>query len=591
MEPSAAQSSAHKKRKTSYSTFDEDDFVDKIMDKKKNRVMCCGKSCILHMTEANVRAHAMLLSFYSTIDPPDLRNRVYRSFVMSCYMICVDQNGKHSQYRVPAIGRSLCRDTWLMFMNISKSTYTAWRSLTISTRNVLPVNHGLIANSSNSGKPAAKAAVRRFIKDVAESDGHPLPVCARASDRAKFEYDEEIESIVFLPPKYSKRGLHEEYNAIQTDTSMRVAWSTFENIVDQDLPFIRISLRTRGLCDICFVFRDRVKKVSDQNLTAHAQEWRLHLELAETTRQIYRKSLSNAQSSAKYLLPLRLKAATISYDYAKQLSIPLVSAQTTNEWFAQKKGYDVNLFGIVDEGSGTNGIQYNYIYGEGTKHGSIQVVSMLHHFFSNTSQAIGHPEKLFLHSDSCVGQNKNNIVLGYYMLRVALGYHEEVVWQFMTVGHTKFRPDEGFGQIRCFVDGRADILCMEEMKEAIELSAFSNHCIHFPVEDVRNWKEVSEIFNPLVGIRKTFAYKIHIRACNKFGKRTVCVEVYHEPGKEEPDQSLYLAKEGKDFPSLNSFTKILPTKLTEARRAGLRKDVYSVLAQNRTHTGGGLKMF
>ena len=40
-------------------------------------------------------------------------------------------------------------------------------------------------------------------------------------------------------------------------------------------------------------------------------------------------------------------------------------------------GYGVNLFGIVDEVSGDNDFQFNYIYGEGAKHGPIQFASML----------------------------------------------------------------------------------------------------------------------------------------------------------------------------------------------------------------------
>lgn len=59
-----------------------------------------------------------------------------------------------------------------------------------------------------------------------------------------------------------------------------------------------------------------------------------------------------------------------------------------------EKRYDVNIFGIVDEGAPRKGVQYNYIYGEGTKHGSVQVVSMLHHFFSSTCPAIGNYKML-----------------------------------------------------------------------------------------------------------------------------------------------------------------------------------------------------
>lgn len=451
----------------------------------------------------------------------------------------------------------------------------------MSTRNVLSAPHGLTGISQNTEKPAAKASVRQYIRDVAEAYGHPLPIAYRQSDQKRMEEEDTEESIIFLPPKYSKNSMHLEYNSLQVDTTLCVSRKTFCTIMDMEMPFVRVSLRARGLCDICFLYKDIVRKTPDEILSKKAEEWAVHLELAAITRCIYRASLERARNTAKYLLPLRMDSATISYDYAKQLSIPLLCRQTMNEWFAQKKGYDVNLFGIVDEGKGENGHQYNFIYGEGTKHGSIQVASMLNHFLQVTCAPIGQARKLFLHSDSCTGQNKNNILLGYFMLRVAHGYHDEIIWQFMAVGHTKFRPDEGFGLIRTYVDGRADVLSMEEMRVAIENSSSSNTCVIFPVEVVQDWKAVSKTFKALYGIRKNFAYKIHIRAETKDGKRTVLVDVYHKPDGEQPDTTVNLMKNGVELPTLSSFIRVPPTAMSEARRAGLENDVYAVLKRNR----------
>jgi len=50
----------------------------------------------------------------------------------------------------------------------------------------------------------------------------------------------------------------------------------------------------------------------------------------------------------------------------------------------------------------------------------------------------------------------------------------------------------------------------------------------------------------------------------------------------EPDQSINLVKPGVEFPSLSSFNRVEPKKLTLARRKGLFKDVYSVLLSTRT---------
>lgn len=127
---------------------------------------------------------------------------------------------------------------------------------------------------------------------------------------------------------------------------MCVQRKTFWSILHDELPFVRISLRKRGLCDLCFLYKDIVCTAKDENLIEKAEEWRTHLECAEITRYIYWSLLQNARAAAKYLLPLRLENATLSYDYTKQLSVPLFSEQTMEKWFAAKKGYAVNLFGI-----------------------------------------------------------------------------------------------------------------------------------------------------------------------------------------------------------------------------------------------------
>lgn len=90
----------------------------------------------------------------------------------------------------------------------------------------------------------------------------------------------------------------------------------------------------------------------------------------------------------------------------------------------------MSLFEIVDERDGIKGVQYNYIYGEGTKHGSVQVALMLDHFFAHTCPLIGNARVLHLHSDSLTGQNRYYFVLGYFKLRVTHGYHDEIIWHF-----------------------------------------------------------------------------------------------------------------------------------------------------------------
>lgn len=51
----------------------------------------------------------------------------------------------------------------------------------------------------------------------------------------------------------------------------------------------------------------------------------------------------------------------ISFDYARHLSIPHRSQEKMQEHFASVLGYNIYLFGIVDEEAGT---QHNFVYGE-----------------------------------------------------------------------------------------------------------------------------------------------------------------------------------------------------------------------------------
>lgn len=126
----------------------------------------------------------------------------------------------------------------------------------------------------------------------------------------------------------------------------------------------------------------------------------------------------------------------------------MLKDQTTNDNFAERKFYDVNLFIIVDEGLLDNIRQYNCTYDGGARHRSNFAASIIHRFLSNISHEVGHGKVLHLHSGSCAHQKKNNSVLGYFMCRVVHGYGDEIVWHYISVGHAKWSPDEILGFIR-----------------------------------------------------------------------------------------------------------------------------------------------
>lgn len=103
--------------------------------------------------------------------------------------------------------------------------------------------------------------------------------------------------------------------------------------------------------------------------------------------------------------------------------------------------FKVGIFGVMCE---TINKQVNFLIPESLNigKGSNLIVSLFHFYLSHGM------ETMFIHADNCVGQNKNNILMGYLTWRVSLGMNKKIVLSFMPVGHTKFSCDWRFGLLK-----------------------------------------------------------------------------------------------------------------------------------------------
>lgn len=110
---------------------------------------------------------------------------------------------------------------------------------------------------------------------------------------------------------------------------------TLATTMDRDVPFIPVSLRTRRICNQYFEFRDSLRTVPDCFVPAKAEQWQIHLNDSSATRVLNRKSQFTAQGINRSVLA-RLEMRVIYYDYDRQLSLPMMSEQTMNEWLAEK---------------------------------------------------------------------------------------------------------------------------------------------------------------------------------------------------------------------------------------------------------------
>ena len=121
----------------------------------------------------------------------------------------------------------------------------------------------------------------------------------------------------------------------------------------------------------------------------------------------------------------RPQYAHYTFDFAEQLHIPHHARQVGPIYF--KVCRKIQLFGVCCD---SNKKQVNYLIGvNGTKtHGPNAVISMLDHYFTNHSLQ---ERDCHLHCDNCVGQNKNNYVVGYLAWRVLKQKHNNITLSFV----------------------------------------------------------------------------------------------------------------------------------------------------------------
>ena len=178
-----------------------------------------------------------------------------------------------------------------------------------------------------------------------------------------------------------------------------------------------------------------------------------HLYHAESSKNYYKRqcieakkelSLVNREISRKQFVPACATQITIhiSFDFAQQLHYPTDPLQPGPIYFATPR--KCGIFGISSEALSK---QINYLIDESvsTGKGPNTIISYVHHYLQKYGLGA---TNLHVHADNCVGQNKNNPFLYYFVWRILTGRHQAIEYSFMEVGHTKFACDAGFGMIK-----------------------------------------------------------------------------------------------------------------------------------------------
>lgn len=289
-------------------------------------------------------------------------------------------------------------------------------------------------------------------------------------------------NLLFLPACYTISLL---YSLCIEDTGRQFSRSTFYSIFNGDAcKHVRIRSPRSDMCDTC----DHLRRVLNSIAHKHQEVRELdalpsvqltnHLSLARAAREDYK----NDQKQAK-----KGTISHFSFDYSQNLVLPQKADQPCSFYFFSLR--NVYLFGITDESCNR---QTNYIMDEGEcSKGSNEVISMIWHFLNTLS-----PDKrthIVFNADNCVGQNKNNTMIKFFLWQCLMGYSKTIQVKFMIKGHTHFGPDSNFSHIKKRYR-RSNAFSLEQLSEIIDASSVTNKAEIINHKLFLNFKSAMDIY-------------------------------------------------------------------------------------------------
>lgn len=408
----------------------------------------------------------------------------------------------HVAYAIPPFGR-VCRQAYVLLWDIGLSTLQALLSYMTSQANTFcPRIHGLTGTASNHAlPPEVQQEVIDFIVEFGEQFGEEDE--GRHGRRTPHESEGPV--VRFLPASYTIAGLYRLFanyiaqKASVGQSSSLVSFSTFRHLFHSEpCQHIRIRRPRSNVCDACARFRafyrhhagDELEQTSCRE-EDHITQWQRHVQLAQEAREAYNADLRQARKTLVLLrqgqLPLAGYVAHYTFDFMQSLAIPQFADRTKDMYYFSLR--NIHLFSIRDDGAR---LQYNYLYdeGEGGK-GANYVISLLFHFLGHRTHEAA-AIVVHLHADNCCGQNKNNLVMQFFVLLVSLGVLTHVEMKFLIKGHTHCSVDGGHAMIKKAWRTH-DVFTLGQAANVVEATSPTeglHHAIIVTAQDFFDWERL-----------------------------------------------------------------------------------------------------
>lgn len=185
-------------------------------------------------------------------------------------------------------------------------------------------------------------------------------------------------------------------------------------------------------CKKCDLLDNKFKSTLDkQERNAIKAEKDVHLKKSEW---FYKELKQRTEEAEKYK-----EIEVLCFDFQQNLPLPKVPS-TDAFYLRQLWMYNFCIHSAKNKSS------HFYMYDETTaKKGANEVISFLHHYITNKlSPGV---KKLYLFSDNCCAQNKNNVMVRYLAGLCKIQKFESIIHRFPEPGHSFLPCDRSFGII------------------------------------------------------------------------------------------------------------------------------------------------
>lgn len=468
---------------------------------------CCSKNCVSHFYETQYEA---LYQFGKDLEKcsqeaqevallTNLREHLHNP---KSVLRGGERRRQRVAYSVFPFG-PMCRQAYLLIWDIGVSKFGNCLTHMNTQGNTF---RSRIHGRSGSVSPTAlstdlRKEVIQFILDLTEHIGEASE--GRQGRRNLHTVKDKV--VYFLPASYSIRRLYQQFlekdqsEHSQSSSPPPLSLSSFRSIFYSDpCQHIRIRSPRSDVCDQCSLYRAYYRKQPEGSSLEisktdeeKVKKWQEHLQLAKEAREIYNRDIKRAQVTLHHLRKKNPKLETYvahyTFDFMQNLAIPNFADITKDMYFFSLR--NIYVFSIRDDGEGK---QFNYLYDEGDGgKGANYVISMLFYFLRQRQQ---HSATMIvhLHADNCSGQNKNNMVMQFFLLLAYLGFLKHTELKFMIRGHTHCTIDGGHGIIKKEWRKRT-VFCIEQAAQVIQESspiAGTQHAVILKPECFFDWERL-----------------------------------------------------------------------------------------------------